>query len=101
MTFRRPFKIGAVAVIAAILSAALLSNPLVTRRDVAAAYLVCSAAIPGKPFSQLRREFSSIGVLFAARPGGSLVGHERSFGTHWLCAVATDSRGHISGAVRL
>lgn len=91
---------GAVLIVG-VIAIALLSNSLITKQDVAAAYLACAAANPGEALQELRQAYSSMGVAFSDKEGGTLVGYERYFGERWLCAVATDSGGHISGAVRL
>jgi len=98
---RKVWKAGALVfaiVFAAILA---LSNSGGTSRKIAASYLACADAVPGKTVHDLRQAYGPMAVAFSDKRGGTLVGYKRFFGAHWLCAVATDAGGHILGAVRL
>jgi hypothetical protein len=97
----RILKFLGAAIIVGILAVALSSMSLVTERDVAAAHLACAEALAGEDLLQHRDSHASMGVVFADKEGGVLVGYERYARPRWLCAVTTDSGGHTTGAVRL
>ncbi len=101
MKIRSALKYFGGALTLGVAAIALLSASLVTKRDIASAHLACAAATPGEALHDLRQAYASMGVAFSVKKGGTLVGYERYYGTRWLCAVATDSRGQISGAVQL